>query len=94
MNRVYQDSHGTFLKADGSVFRPEVTPRYEHLYGKTDLVTVSVFVAGDAVKASHRYGTGLANVKKDAIKETWFAHGSYNGEPSEKCWTPVTGSKS
>ena len=84
---IREDKYGLYVKAGGYIFRPIFPVGYQHVHcDGTQLRT------RDKVKATHRSGTGLATVTGDGIKETWYNHGDYLGNPdyinSESCYKP------
>ena len=93
MPRIKRDSHGLYLRVDGSVFRPELA-RYCEGYVVLSFGS-SNLAEGDLVKARHLSQTMLCKVRfgDDVVVETWFSHGSYLDDAlrtirSDDVWSP------
>jgi len=90
MALIREDCHGIYVKADGSIFRPQVNRYHGHLKN-----VASKYRAGEKVRARHIPQTTRAKVGD----EFWFGHGSYDfwdpavGKfipiPSEKVWDTI-----
>ena len=96
--RIRKDTHGLYVRTDGSVFRPVLTP---HSYpvcqplwrtsanGHPYEPDATLFVEGEAVKARHVSQTPFASITTaDGRKAFWWSHGMYMGKKSDECWIP------
>lgn len=88
MARIKSDSHGPYVIGGGYLWRPVFPPGYSHAYADGTILQVS-----DEVRVHHTGGTQLAWVKKDAVRERWFAHGMPAGQRlkpggSDLMWRP------
>lgn len=92
MPTIKRDSHGLYLRVDGSVFRPE-RGRYCEGYRMAGMSNLS---EGDLVKARHISQTPLCKVRfgDDVIVEAWCSHGTYFDKTgkiiqSDDVWSPL-----
>jgi len=71
--KIKKDSHGLYVRTDGSIFRPQQSNyRYEII---NDINGQSKYKEGETIKAYHCSQTPLAKVGD----EYWFSHGCYIG---------------
>ncbi len=75
--KIRQDSHGLYVRANGSVFRPEKSkscyPMKYHI--QEGYITKLSFQ--QEVKVKHISGTPMCSIMVGDRNEVWNSHGSY-----------------
>lgn len=94
-SKIRSDSHGLYVRTNGSVYRP-VKAKYSYSTLEASDLGWTIFLESEAVRVSHVSQSPFCRVKhktNDKMYEFWHSHGSYIGPDgkninSEFCWQP------
>lgn len=98
MTKIRSDSHGLYVRTDGSVYRPFETPcSYDD--SQAALRGITQFAEGEEIKVSHIAGSPFARLRGADTRdfsnrvELWHSHGCYYDKQgkirkSDDLWEP------